>query len=139
MINIDKLYLRSRRPLSFTGILILFLSVLLLNPTLNLYSGDIAGEDTDLFEYDAAGIRDPFLPLVTKEGKIAFGYGTIRSIEDIRLEGIVYDPGRDSIAIINGLVLKENDTFGNIKVIKIEPDKIKLLFNQTEHIVRLSE
>jgi len=121
--------------------LLLCLSVLLLGVNFNAYgnSTDVAKVGVDLFKYDAEGRRDPFIPLVTKEGKIAFGYGTIRSIEDMRLEGIVYDPGGDSIAVINGMVLKENDTIGNIKLIKIESDKVSLLFNQTKHVIRLSE
>ena len=102
-------------------------------------STDVAKVGVDLFKYDAAGRRDPFIPLVTKEGKIAFGYGTIRSIEDIRLEGIVYDPSGDSIAVINGMVLKENDTIDNIKLLKIQSDKVSLLFNKTKHVIRLAE
>ena len=102
------------------------------------HSADIA-EKTAAFKYDAANRRDPFMPLVTKEVRIAFFYGAVSSIEDIRLEGIVYDPGGDSIAIINGLVLKENDLFGKIKVVKIEADKVRLLYNNTEHVLHSRE
>ncbi|UCH12107.1 MAG: hypothetical protein JSW18_04635 [Candidatus Omnitrophota bacterium] len=121
--------------------LLLCLSALLLSVNFNVYgnSTDVAKAGVDSFKYDTAGRRDPFVPLVTKGGKIAFGYGTIRSIEDIRLEGIVYDPSGDSIAVINGMVLKENDTIGNIKFIKIEFDKVSLLFNQTKHVIHLAE
>jgi len=101
----------------------------------DLYSGDSDTQDINGFIYNTEDKRDPFEPLVNKEGKIVFGYGTIRSIEDIRLEGIAYDPDGDSIAIINNLVLKENDIFGNIKIIKIESDNVKLRFNQTEHVI----
>ncbi len=130
---------RRSNPVMTSFLLCLFIS--LISTGFNVYgnSTDVAKVGVDLFKYDAAGRRDPFMPLVTKEGKIAFGYGTIRSIEDIRLEGIVYDPSGDSIAVINGMVLKENDTIGNIKLIKIESDKVSLLFNQTEHVIRLEE
>ncbi len=120
-------------------LLCLFVSLLSFDFCVYANSTDVAKVDVDLFKYDAAGRRDPFVLLVTKEGKIAFGYGTIRSIEDIRLEGIVYDPSGDSIAVINGMVLKENDTIGNIKLIKIETGKVSLLFNQTKHVIRLAE
>lgn len=91
------------------------------------------------FVYDPGERRDPFQPLVTKDGKIAFGYGVVRSAGDIRLEGVVYDPEGVSVVIINGLVLKKNDTFGNIKVIGINADGVTLLFNQKEYVFNISE
>lgn len=94
---------------------------------------------TAAFRYNAAGKRDPFIPLVTREGKITLGYGTINSVEDIKLEGIVYDPRGGSIAIINGMVLKENDMFGDIKLTKIESNKVHLVFNQSEYIIELEK
>ncbi|GEM_PF-441453 len=95
-------------------------------------------EQIKLPEYEGSNTRDPFVSLVTKDGRVAVGYGVIKSVDDIKLEGIVYDPGRDSIAIINGLVLKENDTFSNLKLIKIEADKVTILFNQKQYVVRLN-
>jgi len=120
-------------------IILMCFSVWLLLLAPSLYSADAFSVDTSSFKYGATGTRDPFMPLVTKDGKIVSGYAATKSIEDIRLEGIVYDSEGGSIAIINGEVLKEDDMIGNIKVIKIESDKVSLLFNQKEYVVNLSE
>jgi len=126
--------------LNFTiGFICFCLSMLIICSNLKTYGSEAKVQNVAVYTYDAAGKRDPFMPLVTKEGRLAFTYGAVRSLEDIRLEGIVYDPGGDSIAIINGLVLKENDTLGNIKVVKIDPDKVILLFNQAKQVIRLEE
>ena len=99
----------------------------------------IANDVSNGFVYDAKKSRDPFLPLVTAEGKIAAAYSAIESINDVKIQGIAFDPDGDSVVIINGLVLKNKDKFDNIEVILIEPNKVTLLFNEQEHVIQIQE
>jgi len=78
----------------------------------------------DGFKYDAKASRDPFVPLVSQGGGyISDAYG-ISSIKDIRLEGIVWDEAKGSIAIINGEIVTEGQEIGVAKVLKIENDAV---------------
>lgn len=99
----------------------------------------IYAQEDSLFEYKSSENRDPFIPLVTKDGKLAVTYGTINSIEDVILEGIVYDKDGESVAIINDLVLKENDQIGSIRVKKIERGGVILSFKGEDHTFKLKE
>lgn len=92
-----------------------------------------------LFVYNGEGRRDPFAPLVSKEGKLLITYGVINSINDVILEGILYDPGGESIVILNDLVLKENDQIGGIKVEKIEEDRVTLSYKGKRYIFKTKE
>jgi len=91
------------------------------------------------FIYESEGRRDPFIPLITKEGKLLVTYGVITSINDVVLEGILYDPEGESIVILNDLVLKENDQVGNIKVERIEKNRVILSCKGEEHIFKTKE
>lgn len=76
------------------------------------------------FIYNANDRRDPFIPLVSKDGAyVSDAYG-IRGIKDIRLEGIVWDNEKGSIAIINGEIIREGDELGSLKVLKIEENAV---------------
>jgi len=90
-----------------------FLGIILI-----LITGVLFGEDG--FKYDAKSKRDPFVPLVSEEGAyVSDAYG-IKDINDIRLEGIVWDKRKGSAAIINGEIVREGDEIGSVKLIKIE-------------------
>ena len=76
------------------------------------------------FKYDAAGKRDPFVPLVSKDGAyISDAYG-VKGVRDIRLEGILWDEVKGSVAIINGEIVKEGQKIGSLKVLKIDKDAV---------------
>jgi hypothetical protein len=70
------------------------------------------------FYYDSKGRRDPFQPLGVDSGPV--------TSTEFRVEGIIYDPVRGSLAVINGKVLKEGDRFGAYKVDKIDRAKVTL-------------
>ena len=75
------------------------------------------------FIYDSKGERNPFMPLVTPEGR--FIKIRSRSItEGLELEGIIYDKISLSYAIVNGLVVKVGDFVGDYQVLKIEENKV---------------
>ncbi len=63
------------------------------------------------FIYDSKNKRDPFIPLVGKGMRLLVPQEA-KSIENIILEGIVFDPEQASLAIINGEIFKEGDSIG---------------------------
>lgn len=87
-----------------------------------LIVGFVFGEES--FKYDAKEKRDPFVPLISKEGIYASDAYGIRGVKDIRLEGIVWDEEKGSIAIINGEIIKEGQEIGSVKVLRIEKDGV---------------
>ncbi|MBN1405509.1 MAG: hypothetical protein JW946_03225 [Candidatus Omnitrophica bacterium] len=105
--------------------------------TMDVNAAEKSPKDMPGFRYNAMDVRDPFMPLVTKDGKIAYGYSAIKNIGDLRLEGIVFDPSAGSIAIINGALLRKNETIGNIKLLDVEQNRVKILFNQKEYFINL--
>ena len=83
--------------------------------------------------YEAHGKRDPFVPLVTLTMKSsASGLLGVENIDDLSVEGVVYDPGHGSIVIANGVILKEGEEFGSVKVLEVKPDGAKFLINGSE-------
>ncbi len=84
-------------------------------------------------------VRDPFMPLVSKDGKLMVTYGAINSINDIILEGILFDAGGESVVVMNDLVLKVNDHVGNIKVKHIKENEVIILFKGEEYTLKPKE
>ncbi len=89
-----------------------------------------------IFVYDDHGKRDPLWALVTAGGAI-MNYETEFLITDLALEGVVVDSGDGDLAIINGRVVKANDSIGQFIVLQIEPDKVILLKDQQKFELRL--
>ncbi len=74
----------------------------------------------------AAGRRDPFIPLVTPEGRL-IQPALSRGEGDVRLEGLIYDENGSSLAIINGAVAGVGDSVRGYRVIKIAENKVTLM------------
>ena len=91
-----------------------------------------AGWADEAGRYDAHNKRDPFAPLVTLTMKEAAGLLAVESIDDISIEGVVYDPKNGSIVIVNGSVLKEGEESGQVKVVKIKPNGVVFSVNGFE-------
>jgi len=75
----------------------------------------------EVFRYDAAGRRDPFVSLI-KSSEIR------PTISDLRLTTIAYDPqGRNSVAVLRDLGTKEQyrvkvgTPLGRMRVVRIDP------------------
>lgn len=70
--------------------------------------------------------RDPFIPLITPEGRLLDIDASISS--DVKLEGIIFDPapGKSSFALINGKVVKSGDEINGYAVIRVEDNKVVL-------------
>lgn len=79
------------------------------------------------FTYDAKGKRNPFIPLVTPDGRFLKIEERENNQEELLLEGIIYDKYGLSYAIVNGEVVKIGDRLGDYQVLKIEENKIIFL------------
>ncbi|MCX5715364.1 MAG: hypothetical protein NTV07_00530 [Candidatus Omnitrophica bacterium] len=91
------------------------------------------------FTYSSKGKRDPFIPLIgagaIREVKEAVD---IKSIEDVTVEGILYDEKGGSTAIINGVIVREADQLGIVLVDKIEPKKVVLVIDDKRFEIPLA-
>ena len=76
--------------------------------------------------YDDKGKRDPFIALVTPDGRLLNLEPTTEAETKIVLEGIISGVDGHSYAIINGEVLSLGDYVLGYAVFKIEEDKVIL-------------
>jgi len=73
--------------------------------------------------YEKGRRRNPFIPIVTNDGQLI-------NIEDedkeirFNLEGIIFDKEGHSMAIINGEILKKNDTILDAKIVEVRKDSV---------------
>jgi type II secretory pathway component PulC len=95
--------------------------------------------DVKTFIYDSQGARDPFTPLLTKDGRPVVTYSRIASVNDVVVEGILYDRQGESVVVINDVILKQGDSISDIKVEKIEKDFVVLSFKGQEHTFKIKE
>ncbi|MFH1577870.1 MAG: hypothetical protein ABIC18_02205 [Candidatus Omnitrophota bacterium] len=87
-------------------------------------SSDCFAEDR--ITYDDGKRRDPFLALVTPDGRL-LNFEPVNSEAKIILEGIFYDENGRSYAIINAEVVSVGDYIFGHAVFKIEENKVTLL------------
>jgi len=117
----------------------LFLAAAALLTANFIFCGIAAGGEEKAFVYDSKGKRDPFVSLIKSR---VMGYASlenIESVDELVLEGILWDGEANSIAIVNGVILKKGDTINNVEVIKIMPKKVFLQIDDTEHELNLGE
>lgn len=89
-----------------------------------LFAAARASSD-EQFAYDDKGRRNPFIPLVTPDGRLLKLDTEVREgIKGLVLEGIIYDKAGLSYAMVNGSVIKIGDTVSDYQVLKIEKDKV---------------
>jgi hypothetical protein len=77
------------------------------------------------FVYDSQGKHDPFIPLVTPDGRFQKleSDETTKSLE-LNIEGIIYDKYGISYAIVNDTVVKTGDFVDDYQVLKIKQRKV---------------
>ena len=77
------------------------------------------------FVYDAQGKRNPFIPLVTPEGRLLkLDKQEATTAEGLMVEGIIYDKFGRSFAIVNTNVVGIGDIVGDYQVLKIQENKV---------------
>lgn len=82
--------------------------------------------------YDSQGRRDPFAPLISSNSRGGSGLAGIETVNDIDVQGIVYDPGGDSVVIVNGTMLKQGEEFNNVLIKSIQQDGVVFVINGSE-------
>lgn len=91
------------------------------------------------FNYDSKGKRDPFLPLVSADGRILEPQTQKETDKAVKLEGIIYDSRGMSYAIINSKIAKVGDMVGGYQVLRIRPQKVILTMAGQEFEVELKK
>ena len=81
------------------------------------------------FQYEPGSHRDPFLPLV-RDGRLVGDEATAQDtpVESFKpvLYGVLWDPGGQSIAMINDTEVKVGDMVGDYRLLEIRPDSVVL-------------
>lgn len=77
----------------------------------------------DEFTYNALGKRNPFIPLVTSDGRL-LKLEQEQGASDLVIKGIIYDKHGVSYAIVNADVVGVGDSVGDYRVLKILPNKV---------------
>jgi len=90
------------------------------------------------FIYDPKGKRDPFIPLVTEDGRI-LKLETEDKEEKLLVEGIVYSKAGLSYAIVNGEVVRVGDKVQDYNVLKIEENRIIFIKEGQPLVIELKE
>jgi hypothetical protein len=79
------------------------------------------------YKYDARGKRDPFIQLVTSDGRLL----KLDKEEQeeakkgpLVIEGVIYDKHGRSYAIVNGLAVGVGDMVGDYQVLKVQENKV---------------
>ncbi|MCX5710734.1 MAG: hypothetical protein NT060_02015 [Candidatus Omnitrophica bacterium] len=80
----------------------------------------------DAFTYDAKGKRNPFIPLVTPDGRLV-KLEQEQGGGDLTVQGIIFDKHGVSYAIVNANVVGVGDSVGSYRVLKIMPNKVILI------------
>ncbi len=90
------------------------------------------------FIYPSELERDPFEPLINKEGII--NLKLVRGVGDLKLSGIIYaQEKKDRLVIINNTLLKEGDYIGKYRVEEISPQRVILIKDDKKIILKMEE
>jgi hypothetical protein len=84
-----------------------------------------ADQEKEKSLYTGQNKRDPFVSLITPAGYLV-NLETDKNAT-LRLGGIMYDPKGDSIAIINGELMRVGESIGDSVVASIEPAKVTVI------------
>jgi type II secretory pathway component PulC len=84
----------------------------------------VAFAEDQQFVYDSKSKRNPFIPLITEDGRLV----KLDKVEvpsgDVTVEGIIFDKKGRSYAIVNGTVVGIGDAIAGYEVLKIQSDKV---------------
>jgi hypothetical protein len=96
-------------------------------------------QDEGGFKYDSKSKRDPFIPLVGAAANTRDGLEFIETVDDVKLEGIIWAPRSGSVAILNGIEMSEGDRVGPVYVYEIDKNKVLLTIHDIEYVLILEE
>jgi hypothetical protein len=112
--------------------LILFIAIILAG---NLFT--FCGAQEKL-TYDSKGKRNPFISLVTSDGRL-LKLDNEEKTKQLGLEGIIYDTHGISYAILNGTVVRIGDFIDGYQVLKIEPNKVIVIKDSVTSEIELKK
>jgi hypothetical protein len=75
------------------------------------------------FTYDSKGKRNPFIPLLTSDGRL-LKLDKEEAKGDLQVEGVIFDKRGRSYTIVNGQVVGIGDSIAGYEVLKIENNKV---------------
>jgi type II secretory pathway component PulC len=96
------------------------------------------------FIYDSLGKRDPLVPLINEESPSGLRTKFLPPEQDVRLpleiavKGILWN-GREYFAIINNEVLQKGDNLGEVRIKRIDQDKVVLEYREKEFTLFLKK
>lgn len=89
----------------------------------SILSFEIVSSAESNFTYDAKGKRNPFIPLVTSDGRI-LKLDSDENAKNLIINGIIFDKTSLSYAIVNDQIVRVGDIIGEYQVLKIEENKV---------------
>ena len=119
--------MQSSRPYNGFKICFVIILMIIFVPLVNLLAEE--------FRYDRGTRKDPFVPLVGPGGLVKSEIQT----SDLNIEGIIFDPKKGSMVLINGEFYKEGDRVKSANVVSIFKDRVILVQNDKEKILWLRE
>jgi type II secretory pathway component PulC len=96
-------------------------------------------QDRVVFSYDEKGKRDPFHPLVDKDGRYLVEIELPFSSDVLNLSGILWDPQGKSSALINNQVVRVGDSIGGFAVKDISKDSVIISKDGKKFILKISK
>jgi len=104
-------------------VLVLLFSAFL---TVEPFADDQVPPSRDGYVYDIGGKRDPFIPLITADGRYVQLERAQEDVEaaELKLEGIIYDKYGLSYAIVDSSVVRVGDNVAEYQVLKIDENKV---------------
>jgi len=91
--------------------------------------------------YDDQGKRNPFIPLLTQDGRAIQPEKKkeVSAEGALSLEGIIYDKYDLSYAIVNGEVVKIGDEVGGYQILSIEQDRVVFIRGGQTKVITLQK
>jgi len=108
---------------------ILSVFVIFCNLIIAISAPDTSVTIDELAKYDSMRKRDPFVPVITNEGVITNIKDEIGGDSTLMLEGIMYDDKGQSLAIVNGEVVRKDDMIADAKVLEIKKESVVFIKN----------
>jgi len=91
------------------------------------------------YVYDSQGKRNPFMPLVTSDGRLVMIEDQPQKNTVLTLQGIAFDKNGISYALVNGEVARVSDYIGEYQVLRIEKRKVIFIKDSVTSEVELKK
>ena len=94
--------------------------------------------------YESKGKRDPFVPLLLPSGERITPPADLEGagppgLSSLVLQGLVYDPSGESYVILGGQLLRENEEWEGVRILKIEANTVTISRDGETHQLTVRE